>query len=342
MKFFFFFALWSLNSFAGIRDVGNGGAGVLLNNTPYLLDLYEAGMTTPAFNKNLKPSPQYSDRAQKMDFLTADEKLLLSLKLTELEKISPLTANSLALGLEMFLWRLTDQSLVEIPERSPIDLTPLTVVQLANRFGSTIRLSQKYWNQMDSGNRVALILHELFYAYAELVALDDGTYEQQSAPVRAVVGYVFSPELTSRGPAGFESFASTPRRASKIVSSKEIEYMGPVFEASSKEFFGYINLFEIGGADRWVFCANLGAALSSSKKGKTAGIVRFPTRIATVQFADYVSPTGLQKRLMLAEDPSDYRMIVTGRFSFDKSNENTCKQWIEAKAREIRAIPALP
>jgi hypothetical protein len=342
MKIFLALMLWSLSGFAGVRDVGNGGAGVLINNTPYLLDLYEAGITSPAFDKNLKPLPQFTQRTQKMSFLTHEEQTLLALKLTELEKISPLTANKLALGLEMFLWRLTDHSLVEIPERSPIDLTPLQVVQLANRFGSTVRLSQKYWNLMDSGNRLALILHELFYAYEPLVDLQDGTYEQQSAPVREIVGYVFSPELTLRGSAGFENFASTPRRVSKILSSSEVEYMGPVFIASSKEFHGFINLFQTGGDDRWVFCANLNAALASSKKGTTTGEVHFPTRIAKVRFTDYHSPTGMQKKLNLMEDPSDYRTIAVGSFSFSRTTQNSCKQWVENKVREIRAIPDLP
>jgi hypothetical protein len=341
MKFFFILTLWTSISFAGIRDVGNGGVGVLIDDQPYLLDLYEAGITKPSFDKNFKPLPQFSQRVQDLHFLTREEKLLLALKLTEFEKISPLTANSLALGLPMFTWRLLDQNLVEIPERSPIDLKPLKAVQLANRFGSTIRFNQKYWNLMDAGNRVALVLHELFYAYAPLVPLEDGTEEQQSAPIREMVGYVFSSELSSRGSDGFESFASTPRRISKIISNSEVEYMGPLFEASSKEFFGFINLFENGGDDRWVFCANLKAALASSKTRATSGEVHFPTRTANVQFAEYVSPTGSQKRLVLVENPEDHRLMKVGGFSFNRSNENSCKQWVENKIREIRAIPSL-
>lgn len=342
MKFFLALMFAASFSYAGIRDVGNGGTGVLINNKPFLLDLYEAGMTAPSFNEKLLPLKQFEQRALKLAFLSKAEQRLLSLKLTELARISPLVANEMALGLEMFVWRLLDQNLVEIPERSPIDLTPLKVVQLANRFGSTIRISQKYWQQMDSGNRVALVMHELFYAYADLVPLGEDIYEQQSAPVREIVGYIFSPELSLRGAAGFESFTSIPRRNSKILTSSTLEYTGPVFYALSIEFYGYVSLFTVSDDDRWVFCNNLEVAVDSAKKGTTTGVLSYPTRLGTVKFEDYKSPTGMQKKLTLVEAQETYREIQVGTFSFNKSTVAKCPSWVEETVRQIRALPALP
>lgn len=340
----FFLALMFLGSFsyAGIRDVGNGGVGVLVDEKPYLLDLYEAGMMAPYFATGLKPLPAYEQRAQMMTILSPSEKLLLSQKLTELEHISPLVANELALGLEMFVWRLLAQDLVEIPERSPIDLKPLKVVQLANRFGSTIRISQKYWQQMDPGNRVALVIHELFYAFAELVPLENNTFEQQSAPVREIVGYVFSPELTQRGVSGFETFTSIPRRNSKILASSALEFIGPAFNFASDVFYGSVNLFTTADDDRWVFCNNLAAGLNSSKKDTTTGTISYSSRKGTVVFEDYQSPTGMQKKLNLSEPPATFREILFGAFTFDRSNLKTCDAWIEKTVQQIRALPALP
>lgn len=342
MKFFLALMFLGSISYAGIRDVGNGGAGVLVNDKPYLLDLYEAGMTAPYFNTRLKGLPQYDQRIQKLAFLSTVEKRLLSQKLTELERISPLLANQLTVGLEIFVWRLLDQDLVEIPERSPIDLTPLKVVQLANRFGSTIRISQKYWLQMDSGNRVALVLHELLYAYADLTPVGKNTFEQQSAPVREIVGYVFSPELSLRGAQGFESFSSIPRRNSKILGRFALEYVGATFDARSDLFYGVVNLFTNGGDDRWVFCNNLEVALDSSRKGATSGIVNYNTQMATVSFEDYNSPTGMQKKLKLAEEPGTYREFTFATFNFNTKNAGSCPAWVEETVRKIRALPSLP
>lgn len=337
-------AIFFMTTFAhaGVREVGNGGVGVLLNEKPYLLDLYEAGILDPSVGKSITPLPEYDKRVQQMAILDPAEKRLLGQKLTELGHISPLIANGVVLGLNMFMWRLVDHNLVEIPERSPIDLTPLKVVQLANRFGATIRINKDLWSQMDSGNKVALVLHELFYAFAEPIALGDGTNEQESAPVRELIGYIFSPEFATRGIPGFENFTATPRRISRILSDSTIEYIGPRFYASSKEFSGEINMFT-PDQDRWVFCTNLKAFLRSSGKDTTTGTVSYSTLVAKVTFEDYFSPTGMQKKLTLLDSGiAVWRKIQVGTFTFSKNTVNTCDIWVEKKIQEIRALPALP
>jgi hypothetical protein len=204
--------LVSLNAYSGVRDIGNGGAGVMVNGKPVLLDLYEMGLTSGFIEKQLASADEYMTAAQAVTALTVNEQIILAKKLTEIHNVSPRLAIFLALALREYVWAVIDVNLNVIPEASPLNIQ---TVQLANRLGSVIRLQKSYWDMMDESNRIALVLHEVAYAYAPVNLLNaefhpdggvvptDGAaaiekarnlvFKQDSIPVRELIGILFLP-----------------------------------------------------------------------------------------------------------------------------------------------------
>jgi hypothetical protein len=175
----------------------------MVDGKPVLLDLYEMGLTNGFIETQIQPIDSYVVAAQVVNALTVEEQLLLAQKLTEIHLISPRAALFLSRGLQEFAWQILDVDLNVIDEQSPLKIE---TVQLANRLGSIIRLQKSYWDKMSPTNRVALVLHEVVYAYAPVVLIprdfdadfDQGfIYEQDSVPVREFIGILFL-ELTER------------------------------------------------------------------------------------------------------------------------------------------------
>jgi hypothetical protein len=203
--------LISVSANSAVRDIGNGGAGVMINGKPILLDLYEMGFTVGFIEKQLAPLDFYMDAAQVVTALSVDEQVILAQKLTEIHNVSPRLALFLAGALSEYIWTVIDVNLNVIPEVSPLNIE---TVQLANRLGSVVRFQKSYWDLMDSANHVALVLHEVAYAYAPVVLVsgrfqpdfgvvhsDGGVAaenatglisKQDSIPVRELIGVLFS------------------------------------------------------------------------------------------------------------------------------------------------------
>lgn len=180
--------LVSATSFAGVRDIGNGGAGVMVDGKPILLDLFEMGLSTGYIQKQLVPLDEFMSSVQMVTALSVDEQIILAQKLTEIDAISPRLALLLATALGEYSWSVIDVNLNVIPEKSPLNVE---TVQLANRLGSVIRIQKSYWDLMDSANRVALVLHEVAYAYAPVTLVGAGISTQDSLPVRELIGVLF-------------------------------------------------------------------------------------------------------------------------------------------------------
>lgn len=182
--------LVSVTASSSVRDIGNGGAGVMVDGKPVLLDLYEMGFTTGFIERQIDVHDEYMKAAQTVTALTIDEQILLAKKLTEIHQVSPRLAVFLAGALREYFWPVIAGNLNVIPEVSPLNVE---TIQLANRLGSVVRLQKSYWELLDSPNRVALVLHEVAYAYApvEPQTAQGAISKQDSVPVRELIGVLF-------------------------------------------------------------------------------------------------------------------------------------------------------
>lgn len=182
--------LVSVTASSSVRDIGNGGAGVMVDGKPILLDLYEMGLTTGFYEGQIDALDQYMIAAQAVTALTVYEQVILAQKLTEIHYVSPRLALFLASALREYFWPVIDGNLNVIAETSPLNVE---TIQLANRLGSVVRLQKSYWELLDSPNRVALVLHEVAYAYAPVVTetTQGLVSKQDSVPVRELIGVLF-------------------------------------------------------------------------------------------------------------------------------------------------------
>jgi hypothetical protein len=324
---------------AGIRDVGNAGGGVLVNGKPHLLDLYEAGVTEAAIDQSVTPDPLYLEKLTSMAILTSTEKTLFAQKLTEIRKYSPVTADLIVLGLDKYVWRLFEGVFVEIPEVSPIDLTGVTTVQLANRLGGTIRISKKYWDMMDTGHKVALLVHEILYAYEKPVETKPGSslFEQRSGPVREKVGYIFSPEFKTRGAQGFTSITGLKKQLSAIHSANSLEVLTTDIHAgfSNLAFSLYVALEDTYKSSE-IFCGNIQREMRAKRVSNAVGAASIGTFELSVILLDYQTASGPQKWLQTIESPFILKSYELGEVKFQSGDYNTCVKWVETQRTKVR------
>jgi len=194
---------------------GNGGNAVLVDGKIYLLDLVEAGVQKAPYFKPLKDfrycqdnactvrkfnsaegrflaRANYNLRAKKFDSETTR---LLAEKLLTLG--SPVR-DELLLAVLMYQWRLTDLPLEEVKGiKSPLDLSQTIVYQLAYRRDTAILINRALWEQLDTANRVALVIHEVIYAMLRPMANGDGTFTQESWDARLITGDLFTESMAN-------------------------------------------------------------------------------------------------------------------------------------------------
>ncbi|WP_413288828.1 hypothetical protein [Bdellovibrio sp. HCB337] len=329
---------------AGIRDVGNGGRGVLINDKPYLLDLYEVGVLAPEIDYSLKSHPSYAKALQGLSILNAVETEMLAKKLSEIRTYSPVVADRLAAGISMYMWRVLDQELVEIPEASPI-VSPYKQVQLANRLDFTIRLNKKYWDRLDSVNKVALVIHEIFYAYSETVEVTPGIEEQVSIPVRALVGYVFSPELKIRGRDGLANVSGISWAPARLRQDGNIELLRPGLDfIAEKVTFGNVSA---SGDEKYIAsqCSQVEKRLKRIGRSEIKFTLSYGTALASISFVDYTSPSGPQKKLEYDEPIGTQKYYPFAEITFNRGNIETCSAWIKSQVQkygQYNEFPQLP
>lgn len=191
---------------------GHGGYGVLLEGKPYLLDLVENGVEhDPYFNLEIK-----LNQAMKNDLsyalynlnLSTEELNLLVRKLTEIENESPILAFTYFAAIKLYTWKLINQDLVNSPDfSSVVRVDNRELVSLANRKEQYVRINGKLWKELDAGNKVALIFHEMTYAFIsdeiDEENAEPATVVAQSAKARDITGYLFSIDFKIKGIRGF-------------------------------------------------------------------------------------------------------------------------------------------
>lgn len=157
---------------------GNGGSGVREGDTFFLFDLWEEGLHRHVFfNEDVTPVEMIQERINRKFFhplITNEVKEKIVLKLSEIYRRSPLTAQIMLRGFELFRWGFAPRNLREtdLPsDETDIDLTDVELINLAVRRGRSISLNNKFWDgvgpvpDLDINNKVALMFHEIIYAF---------------------------------------------------------------------------------------------------------------------------------------------------------------------------------
>jgi hypothetical protein len=203
MKSGFFALIFLMPALAFSRagnDQGNGGDGLRRNGKLYVLDLVEAGAELkPFFSKTVVTNPKISCRLETVFSSQSVPTKLLSLKLSEIEKVDKAFAEALLQTIELYSWRWVNAALVDIKdEDSSLDYPQKNLVQVAIRRGQNIKVNREAWKLLDDGNRAALIFHEAVYALIKPAS----SGIQSSPRAREVAGYLFTEELAKMAAKG--------------------------------------------------------------------------------------------------------------------------------------------
>ena len=191
-------------------DKGNGGDGFVIEGTPYLYDLVEAGVhKTPYFDHNIKLDPYLQGRIEKIFSHAPDLDLkLVTRKLIEIYNVDKIFGISLLYAMELYSWRWVDLSLYDVPDDGDtvVRYNRDMLIQLAVRYNRAITIDATEWTKLNGGNKVALIFHEVIYALLnpkfirseKCIAPSDcqtDIYEQDANLARQITGFLFTGEL---------------------------------------------------------------------------------------------------------------------------------------------------
>ena len=322
---------------AGVRDVGNPGNGVVVNGKLLLLDLYEAGVLNPHIDRSVVPETVYLERAQRLSFLSQQDARLLAIKLTEIRALSPFLADSMAVALNLYVWTLLDQKLVDIPDASPVVL-PSRSIMLANRLGGFIRLNRDAWQILSSENRIALVMHETLMALSPSIFRRSVTTPTDTFRVRQIVGYLFMPELKSRRAEGFAVFSGIPHTLSKITNENSILTVLDVLAientVTGKVFFNVLGTHNVFAKE--TFCDNL---LSKAKGTEVMVSYLYRTTAVTYRFETFETQTGFQNGL--EQDSSRSHMALEmplGNYQILPNATPQCLELLEQNAERVRKV----
>ena len=189
----------------GSGFVGNGGDGVELNGQLYLRDLWSLGLEGSAFVGTAIDSKQpLPPDSSSISFVYPQD--LLTRKIADLNRACPGVGDYVLGSIKSYAWVLEDFPLTPIQDSDdPLLLPPgARLVQIANRFGNTIRIHAASFARLDDVNKVALIIHEAVYSLitpissARLPA--DGTFAQPSYIARAITGSFFNSVSLAKSP----------------------------------------------------------------------------------------------------------------------------------------------
>ncbi len=288
MKLFIFILnlLLALNVYAseggGGVTAGGGGGGVVVGESAYLYDLFVAGFHLKPYFFSQKLEPNLTEQLKSFSsfsFLTQEEVRLLKLKLQDIVLVDPVLGAAVIKAMMSLNWSMPDVSLLKTADM--VDKTVIApapeVIPLAVRQGAAVYLHNDHWRQMNAGNRVALLIHEVLAALAPARHPGDA--------VRAVVAAFFD-----------ENFYNLPPKRRIEV----IQYFPNINEAGRR-----MGLRQFGVTGAMVAKESsyriLGPAL------KTAESLVFPT-VMNLSWTD--RRTWTQKMLETTQTP-DTEMFVT-------------------------------
>lgn len=198
--------VFSSLAFAKGGDQSHGGDGWLDDNgKPWLYDLKEGNIhLNPYFSKD---SSVDLFMAQKitlaLPFIDLNTAKLFTKKLDELNTLNPDLATAVKIAVEKYQWYASD-TLLDIKDEGPVlNIPSERQVQLAARIGTEIFIDHKWWKLLTPENKVALLFHEVLYAWIDPeYFFEDGIrYEQQSSKkVRSLVRVLFSSKISRMTP----------------------------------------------------------------------------------------------------------------------------------------------
>ncbi len=187
--------LTSMAAFAG--DKGNGGDGIEIDGKLYVLDLVEAGIENDVkIDLSLHVGGTTQSRIEET-FHSAFPRKMIGAKIAEIQFYAPLFADALLRAMESYQWRLVNGALVNIKDENTV-LQYENLKQLAVRKNTSIFINKSLWEQLDEGNKTALIFHEILYALIKPKMIA-GEMQQVSDRAREVVGYLFESSSTDIG-----------------------------------------------------------------------------------------------------------------------------------------------
>lgn len=156
----------SYPALAGTRDAG-GGTGIMMDGKLIVLDLVEAGVEANPFVPSLTPSANIVKALEQN--LRAPQEFkdeiipALAAKLTDIEQEFPMAGMYMAGAYSVYEIKLTNLKLNEIDDTDSAIGEPK--IQIAERKGSQIWINRQRWSQLDMANKVALMVHEIVYAF---------------------------------------------------------------------------------------------------------------------------------------------------------------------------------
>ena len=238
-----FFLILSMSASAWSKPnvIGNGGHGILVSNQIFLLDLVEC-------NCHLKPyfgDTSISDSRlinTLSGIFTPEVITLLQRKIYDISKFDKILAESVIVSLQKLRWSISDTHLLLIDVDTVV---AGKLVQAAVRTNDLVTISSKVWNQLDSENKAALIIHEVIYTTAKII---DG--KKPSFKIRLLTGLLFShdfPKLSKKE--FYENFSSY------FTTEQELKIDYAVFEnidrANSFNQFAFNPFLRINNDLQW-------------------------------------------------------------------------------------------
>ncbi len=202
------FTLSLENAWAG-TEVGNGGFAVVVDGKLYLQDFFESGLhKNPVLSSRRPQKTYFQDLVQNsfghMEGISQEVLDGVVVKLEDIEKIDPIFAYILALGIGKYTWRMVTFSWQDTHDNGGVlDGSNIEFRPVALRQEKIIRIGVQNWQQLDAANQVGLIFHEMLYAL--VITRSVVTMTSYSALARALNGYLFSQDLERRSLRGLES-----------------------------------------------------------------------------------------------------------------------------------------
>jgi len=232
---FVFFLLAGNSTWAnGVGTVGNGGFGLLINGKPYVLDLVEAGAEqNPFFDPDVKADPDFLAELRKNLPQFPEIQQRLAQKISEVRRMSPIVAHAILHSFRLFDIHVVNENLVNVHDTddSVIDYDPQMLVPLAVRTGTRVLINSKWWPQLDTDQKVALLFHESIYAFQNITKIRRITGHdangnpqytemlgQESGPARAVTGFLFTANSKATGVEGLGRRIHDQNRLSNLMA----------------------------------------------------------------------------------------------------------------------------
>jgi hypothetical protein len=341
--------------YAGDRR-GNGGDGLLINGSPVVLDLVEAGVDDkPFFDSSVKINPLLLGLIKKNLPKFPEVHNRLALKLTEIERISSPFAWAIAESYRFFNLKIVNAALVDVKdEDSVVDYDQSKLVQLAIRRANNILINGSWWPKLSIDQKVALLVHESIYSFQKtenvktLIGITpDGkaAYEtkkgQISVPARAITGFLFTEELKTASKMDLVQLTHDKNNLQYLVETK-YEFNEQI-NFVKREINPYINQTELRSAVLYYFDP---LHFSIEEKIESDSSSKKVTRLCK-NFSGLYEMSGVG--IMMNPNP-DLGLLVSGPIitslfdaieTTETSNDHLtyqsrCEQYIDSKISELQ------